>query len=58
MTDVQRDALLSWAIRQKTYIKILEAESRTRREILSLYDEGLLTDIEFIEVCIRMDGDG
>jgi len=54
MTDVQRDALLSWAIRQKTYMEILKAEIRTNEEILSLHDDGLLTDLEFIEVCRRI----
>ena len=50
MADAWYDALLSWAIRQRTYIRILEAEIRTREEIISLHDDGLLTDQEFIEV--------
>lgn len=54
MTDVQRDALHSWVIRERTYIKILEAENRTIDEILSLHEDGLLSDREFIEVCRRI----
>ena len=54
MTDVQMDAFLSWAKRNRTEIAINEAIIRTIEEILSLHEDGLLSDLEYIEVCRRI----
>ncbi len=54
MTDVQRDALCSWAMRMRTEMEINKAIIRTIEEILSLHEDGLLSDLEYIEVCRRI----